>query len=71
MTKVSKMFYFFQTFQKFWKKGLGVSMCTHMAHLKNFSCGSNDENHENFGISFKGSKCACGVQILSPSPFWM
>lgn len=26
MTKVSKMFYFFQTFEKFWKKGLGGGM---------------------------------------------
>ena len=66
------MIYFFQksAFQKFWKKGLGMSICTHMTHLKNFSCGVSGENHENFGVLFKGSECVCGVQILSPSLFW-
>ena len=69
--KVSKTFYFFRRSRKFSKKGLGESMCTHMAHLKNFDCRFTGEKQWNFGFRPNTQKCACRVQILAPSPFWI
>ena len=68
--KVSKTFYFFRRSRKFSKKGLGESMCTHMAHLKNFDCRFTGEKQWNFGFRPNTQKCACRLQILAPSPFW-
>ena len=67
--KVRKMFHFFQKSQKFSQKGLGVSICTHTAHLKILVAGS-DVKIVKFWVLTQTNKSASRLQILIPSPLW-
>jgi len=66
--KVRKMFYFFQKTQKFSKKGLGVSICTHMAHLKIWVAGSAVKMVKIWGLGQSPKVCLRGANT-HPKPF--
>ena len=60
----------FEKSKNFHKKGLGW-VCAPIRHTSKFWLRVQTWKSWNFGFWSRPSKCACRVQILTPSPFWM